>query len=121
MRKDMDGEWCERCGKGHYKETSLMDDIWGVLHCDKCGYTVSRWQGEDEPKMAVDEFEGKRATTDKAKERVMARLLEAWKKVPQLRLGQLIVNACGKDPYYREDDELVAEVEAMVTLAKMSE
>lgn len=32
-------------------------------------------------------------------------------KHPDLRLGQLIVNATGPDPFYTEDDELVAKIE----------
>jgi hypothetical protein len=29
-----------------------------------------------------------------------------------LRIGQLIVNACGGDPYYIENDELIARLRA---------
>ena len=32
-------------------------------------------------------------------------LLEAWKRKPMLRFGQLIVNALGTDPFYIEDNE----------------
>ena len=42
--KDMSGKKCQKCGKGKYKETSQMDDMDGVLHCDKCGHQVDRWK-----------------------------------------------------------------------------
>lgn len=32
-------------------------------------------------------------------------LLEAWKRKPMLRFGQLVVDALGTDPFYIEDDE----------------
>jgi len=40
---DMNGKKCLSCKKGIYKETSLHDDLQGVLHCDKCGYETKRW------------------------------------------------------------------------------
>ena len=42
--KDMMDKKCKKCGKGKYKETSQMDDMDGVLHCDKCGHEVKRHQ-----------------------------------------------------------------------------
>lgn len=33
---------CTKCGKGKYVETSVMDDINGVLHCSKCNHQVFR-------------------------------------------------------------------------------
>lgn len=40
---DMMGKKCKTCGKGVYKETSLMDDMKGVLHCNKCGAETERY------------------------------------------------------------------------------
>ena len=42
--KDMRGEVCEWCGKDKYKETSLQDDVDGLLHCPVCKCTVKRWR-----------------------------------------------------------------------------
>ena len=39
---DVKGKKCEVCGKGTYKETSLMDDMSGTLHCSKCDKMVDR-------------------------------------------------------------------------------
>jgi len=36
------GQVCEKCGKGHYEETSIHDDWDGVLHCSECGHEVKR-------------------------------------------------------------------------------
>lgn len=46
---------------------------------------------------------------------MMAKVEEIWKKVPQLRLGQLLGN-CAKSEiqlYYMEDDVLLEKLEAM--------
>lgn len=42
---DRTGTRCTKCRKGKYKETSLHDDIDGVLHCsnDKCRHQVKRY------------------------------------------------------------------------------
>ena len=42
--------------------------------------------------------------------RVVAR---AWKKNPDMRLGQLIANASGSDPFYIEDDLMVARIQEL--------
>ena len=46
------------------------------------------------------------------------RLREAWQMVPQLRLGQLIVNVMprglGNDPYYFEDQKMIEAIEKLV-------
>ena len=61
-----------------------------------------------------------RADTEALKRNVMERLLNAWQRVPELRLGQLIVNATLKrtvttnDIFYTEDLLLVEQVEAFV-------
>jgi hypothetical protein len=54
-----------------------------------------------------------RAETDEQKKHVMDRLLDAWKKIPELRLGQLINNAIGNEQnlFYYEDFDLVREAE----------
>ena len=41
---DVKGKKCEVCGKGIYKETSLMDDMSGTLHCSKCDKMVDRYK-----------------------------------------------------------------------------
>ena len=40
---DMKGKTCVKCKKGKYNETSIQDDMHGVLHCDKCGHETKRW------------------------------------------------------------------------------
>lgn len=44
---------------------------------------------------------------------VLARLEWAWERRPDLRLGQIIVNAAGlaQDPFYIEDEELIKRIE----------
>lgn len=43
------------------------------------------------------------------------RLAEAWEKLPDLRLGQLIVDSIGgKDPFYIEDEDLIRMLERFV-------
>ena len=37
---------------------------------------------------------------------VLELVRKAWEKNPDLRLGQLIENACVFDPFYTEDEEL---------------
>jgi len=39
---DRTGTKCNSCGKGTYKETGQLDDMNGVLHCNKCGAQVKR-------------------------------------------------------------------------------
>ena len=41
---DVKGKKCETCRKGIYKETSLMDDWNGTLHCSKCDKKVDRYK-----------------------------------------------------------------------------
>lgn len=61
-----------------------------------------------------------RATTPEQKRVVIERLYECWLKQPELRLGQLIVNATYEvhqrsgDIFYVEDEELVKLVEDFV-------
>jgi hypothetical protein len=43
---DMYGKVCKKCKKGKYRETSHMDDLEGVLHCDKCGEETERYLNE---------------------------------------------------------------------------
>ena len=43
------------------------------------------------------------------------RLADAWKKLPDLRLGQLLVDSLGgKDPFYIEDEDLIRMLERFV-------
>lgn len=42
------------------------------------------------------------------------RLAEAWKKVPDWRFGQLMVNCLGsmdRDPFFPEDEEMIQYIE----------
>lgn len=39
----------------------------------------------------------------------LEKLGEAWKKVPDWRFGQLIVNVLGEDPFYIEDDKVIEQ------------
>lgn len=43
---DMTGTRCHKCGNGSFAETSLYDDLDGVLHCNKCGHKVDRYWTE---------------------------------------------------------------------------
>ena len=40
---DRKGQKCETCKKGKYTETSQMDDLEGVLHCEKCQHKIERY------------------------------------------------------------------------------
>ena len=54
-----------------------------------------------------------RACTPEAKRLAVARLLAAWERCPQARLGQLLVNASGSaDLSYVEDDALLGRMGA---------
>lgn len=56
-----------------------------------------------------------RALTDEQKRAVMERLLAAWQKRPALRLGQMLEAANGiGNLFYREDEDLVQDVERLV-------
>jgi hypothetical protein len=47
-------------------------------------------------------------------DRALAPLADAWRAHPDWRLAQLIVNAAGGvDPFYVEDDELVAGLKGL--------
>lgn len=41
-KKDMTGEACD-CGNGTFIETSVIDDINGILHCSSCGKVTDRY------------------------------------------------------------------------------
>jgi hypothetical protein len=41
-RVDLVGRDCTSCGRGEYGETSIQDDMRGVLHCLVCGHEVQR-------------------------------------------------------------------------------
>jgi len=60
-----------------------------------------------------------RAATVEAKRQVIDRIFSAWTKAPQLRLGQLLVNAnqatpMGNDCFYTEDERLARLTEEFV-------
>jgi len=42
-QKDMMRKKCKECGKGIYIETTLMDDLSGILHCNKCDAVTERY------------------------------------------------------------------------------
>ena len=45
---DNTGQNCDSCDSGHYAESSVQDDIQGVLHCNECGKCVPRWIPDEE-------------------------------------------------------------------------
>lgn len=54
-----------------------------------------------------------RALTSDQKRAVLNRVLVAWLAFPEMRLGQLLANACGAtDVFFFEDDDLVAAVDS---------
>ena len=65
-----------------------------------------------------------RANTTELKRRIVERVLEAWGQAPELRLGQLLVNAASVGTnampgvYYIEDLDLVNALDAFVTRLK---
>lgn len=61
----------------------------------------------------------KRAHTDAEKRAVIERLYEAWCRIPEYRLSQLLVNAIGvtnpvPEIFYREDADVVRDVERFI-------
>lgn len=57
-----------------------------------------------------------RAHTETEKREVLDRIFAAWTSPggEHLRLGQLIVNAVGAEPFFTEDQQLVEAVEDLV-------
>jgi len=45
--KDNIGKKCKKCKKGHYIETRQLDDLQGVLHCDKCDNMIERYTNKN--------------------------------------------------------------------------
>lgn len=45
---DMIGRVCKNCFQGTYRETSIQDDLDGVLHCNECGYKTDRYINSNE-------------------------------------------------------------------------
>ena len=43
-------------------------------------------------------------------------LQKAWELVPDWRLGQLIYNMAGKDPFYMEEKELKEKLEHLIEI-----
>jgi hypothetical protein len=41
--EDNTGKKCKKCGKGIYREMNQLDDLKGVLHCDKCNDEINRY------------------------------------------------------------------------------
>lgn len=61
----------------------------------------------------LSNFEG-RADTPAKKREVTQRLLRAWQRVPELRLGQLVLCAIRDDLFDLEDFALIEAIEAFV-------
>jgi hypothetical protein len=61
----------------------------------------------------------KRAKTPEQKRDVVERVLACWLKCDHLRLGQLLCNAAGGDPFYTEDFELAQRAELLSRLVKV--
>ena len=60
-----------------------------------------------------------RAHTDSEKAIVLQKILDMWKSMPELRLGQLIDNSiffCNKELFYLEDDALVESMETFTNV-----
>lgn len=63
-----------------------------------------------------------RAVTDANKRDVIEKILTAWKRAPELRLGQLMVNAMSNmDIFMLEDGALAERIEAFVDSLVMRE
>jgi hypothetical protein len=54
--QDLKGKECKSCNKGTYQETSLMDDLSGTLHCNKCGKSVDRYVNDFPTKPGSNEY-----------------------------------------------------------------
>ena len=59
--KDQTDTTCKFCKKGKYVETSVMDDISGKLHCNRCSHEVYRWSNQ----LVVNEQKRKEKTKKK--------------------------------------------------------
>jgi NAD-dependent SIR2 family protein deacetylase len=46
-RKDMLKQECIKCYRGKYAETSMNDDMDGVVHCFECGHEMPRYTEAD--------------------------------------------------------------------------
>ena len=60
-----------------------------------------------------------RAHTDSEKAIVLQKILDMWKSMPELRLGQLIDNSiffCKIELFYLEDDALVEAMETFTNV-----
>lgn len=54
--------------------------------------------------------------------RLVARIVDAWEKVPELRLGQLVANAhWPQDLFYLSDEDLVERIENWAETHKAEE
>lgn len=47
----MRGKKCLECNEGTYGETSISDDMDGVLHCNKCNHKVNTFTDEESRNM----------------------------------------------------------------------
>jgi hypothetical protein len=45
-RMDNSNKKCKFCKKGTYIETSIHDDLHGVLHCSKCKQQINRYENK---------------------------------------------------------------------------
>ena len=54
-------------------------------------------------------------------ERIGAKLVQAWSKVPYIRLGQFMVNISGvPDPFYERDSDLEQRLDDFIETGKFS-
>jgi ribosomal protein S27AE len=75
---DMTNKTCTKCHKGKYHETSQHDDMYGVLHCTKCGTQVKRWKVVKED---LDEEQLDEARIKIVKARIRGGKIQRRKKV----------------------------------------
>ncbi len=75
---DMTNKTCTKCHKGKYHETSQHDDMYGVLHCTKCGTQVKRWKVIKED---LDEEQLDEARIKLVKARIRGGKIQRRKKV----------------------------------------
>jgi len=75
---DMTNKTCTKCHKGKYHETSQHNDMYGVLHCTKCGTQVKRWKVVKED---LDEEQLDEARVKIIKARIRGGKIQRRKKV----------------------------------------
>lgn len=77
---------------------------------DKAKHSYKKWKGNTMTTTASHDLPG-RAITPEQKQEVINRLHALWETYPELRLGQLLLNAFRFDFYRVEDFELIEMLE----------